>query len=462
METAVRTPRPASRFRDKRVSAPWIGLSGAVAGLLLGACGEPELQPVPPPPYTILPGAPEAIHEPVGVHRGEAEEQPIRISRPRLCETFSFPWKSGAVDLLFVPDVGRSVTRDDLLGAYVRFVDRLGANPELSIRIGVVSTDPVGSFVPIAGSDLPYVTCSLAQVGGCVVGDQLVGWNVARDVLLTAIDRARSAPASLGLLAVVEALEGPTGASFLRPDAELHVVVVADSDDASCLPRRAGSRVACTSFDACGCASDLASGDVEWFVRYLRNVKGHGFAERVRFSAWVATASDPLTTGEESGVFVGCAVGQKPGSCATPWSGGVACALYAPRYAAVTRAFGGILGDICSEPDGLPRIGAHVAGVAPEFHLQRKPLPSTIETVLLSFPDEPCNHRDSCLEDGLDCIRGRCGSKVSAGGADGWQYVSCSNEIPTRMVRLEDSDRLSNRRIEICYDVDVGADPLCP
>ena len=461
METAVRTPRPASRSREFRVAAPWIGLSGAVAGLLLGACGEPEVQPVPPESYFIVPGEPELTHDPVRVDRGEGGGSSIRPSRPRLCETFSFPWKSGEVDVLLVPDAGRSVPTSGLVGPYLRFLDRLAANDELSIRIGVVATSPVGSFVPIAGSTVPYVTCWPASAGRCVVGDELVGWNTARDVLLAAIGRARKAPASLGLLAVVEALDSPAGANFLRPEAELHVVVVGDADDASCAPRRGGES-ACTSFEACGCASDLAAGDLGWFVRYLRNVKGHGYEDRVRFSAWVATTAESLTTGEGTGAFVGCAIGAASGICATPWSDGVACALHAPRYAAVTRALGGVLSDICTESEGLARIGAHIAGVAPEFHLQRKPLPSTIETVLLSFPDEPCNHRESCLEDGLDCIRGRCGSKVSAGGADGWQYVSCSNEIPIRMVRLEDSDRLSNRRIEICYDVDVGADPLCP
>jgi hypothetical protein len=398
---------------------------------------------------------PKARYEPERLDVGEGVAAEIRPSRPRLCESFFFPTKTGSIDVLVVPDLGRSMAGVDLRGAYQSLLDSLFTNPRLSFRIAIVSAKSVGRFVPIAGTPFPFVTCSPDATLPCTIGD----WETARAAILDAMLAEDPAPASLGLLAIVQALESDAGANFLRDDAELHVVVISDADDASCSPRSAGT-VACTSFDACGCGSEPDVGDVEWFVRYLRNAKGHGFEDRVRLSAWVATAKDPLVTGEGTGVFVGCAVDAGTGPCRTPWSEGQACALSAPRYAAVARALGGSLHDLCSEPDGLARIGAFAAGVAPEFSLERKPLPSTIQTVLLSFPEKSCNHRDSCLEEGLDCIRGRCGVAVSEGGADGWQYVTCSSGIPTNKVRFEDPDRLRNRKIEICYDVDVGADPF--
>lgn len=456
MEPPIPMLRCAPRSRGPRAFALRVGLSGAVASLvLLVACGEPDLRPSPPERFRILPDMPKARHDPERLDVGEGVTPEIRPSRPRLCEAFDFPTKAGAIDVLVVPDLGRSMTGTGLRATYQSLLDALFLNPRLSFRIGIVPADSTGRFVPIAGTPLPYVTCAPDATVPCTIGD----WETARAAILDAMLAVEPTPASLGLLAVVRALDGEMGARFLREDAELHVVLVSDADDASCAPRSGGA-VACTSFDACGCGAELDAGDVDWFVRHLRNAKGHGFEERVRVSAWVATASDPLTTEEGTGVFVGCAVDADVGPCRTPWSEGEDCALHAPRYAAVVRALGGSLHDLCSEPDGLTRIGAFAAGVAPEFALERKPLSTTIETVLLSFPEKSCNHRDSCLEEGLDCIRGRCGMAVSEGGADGWQYVTCSSGIPTSKVRFEDPDRLRNRKIEICYDVDVGADPF--
>jgi hypothetical protein len=201
---------------------------------------------------------------------------------------------------------------------------------------------------------------------------------------------------------------------------------------------------------------------VDWFVRTLRGLKGYGFEEKVKLSAWVATSVDPLRFQGEEEFRVGCST--VPGSpCAAPGGEGAPCALAAPRYAAVARALRGGVWDLCAEPAALVEIGSDVGGALVDLPLERKPLPSTIETVLLSLPEKSCNHLVPCSEEGLDCIRGRCGQVVSEGGTNGWQYVSCSNGIPRNLVRFGDPDRLQHRKIEICYDVEVGADPsFCP
>lgn len=445
-----------------RVGSAWLGI------LFLLSCGEPSLTPTPEERFTILPGTPEARYGSERLDEASPGEQDLRTSRPRVCENFAFPKERGPLDLLLVPDFGRSMAdrKDEILDAIEDFLDQIFFSRKPSFRVGILAAsapaegERLGWLVPLRGTHL-FVTCAPGETGEpCTFGD----WQTVRAAIVDAIDRVASSPTSLGLLALTEALDpfSEANVGFLRPEAELHVVVISDADDLSC-PSRIGAGAGCHSFEACGCSTDAEYGRVEAYVRALRSSKGFGFEDRVTLSAWVATTSDPLPTEEGIGFFAGCSVSSQVERCATPWADGEPCALRAPRYAAVARALGGEVADLCGEPDGLAKIGALITGASPTFPLQRKPLPTTLETVLLSFPDKSCNHRDSCLEEGLDCIRGRCGQVVSEGGADGWQYVSCSSGIPRNMVRFERSDRLRNRKIEICYDVDVGADPLpCP
>lgn len=447
------------------------GLRGGGWLLLFFAfgCGEPELAPAPPERIVILPGMPRAESAPGWVDVGERDGGEIRPSRPRICETFGSPQESGAIDLLLVVDLGRSMAsrRDLVLESLGAGLNAIFVARRPSFRVGILSAaapaagEPLGRLVPIPGGPTAFVTCTPEDlVEPCSHGT----WENARNAILATVASLPSTPASLGLLSLAQALEGSEkGApAFLRDGADLHVVVVSDADDLSCSSRVAAS-VACHSFEGCACAQDSEHGSVDEFVRLLRGLKGYGYENRVRFSAWVATSSEPLTMGEGRGLYVGCAVNPAAGSCETPWEEGAPCALSAPRYAQVAQALGGRVYDLCSEPEGLAKIGAFVAGTAAEFSLRRNPLPSTVETVLLSFPDKSCNHLEPCLEEGFDCIRGRCGQVVSVGGADGWQYVSCSSGIPGNFVRFGSPDRIRNRKIEICYDVDVGADPLpCP
>lgn len=463
----LRAPRSRASAPPRAAGRGAGGLGGASLGiLLLFACGEPELEPTPPERFTILPGMPEAAYGPERLEEGDAPDGGLRPSRPRICETFVYPPAQGALDLLLVPDFGRSMEgrREEILAAFASFLDETFYGLRTSFRVGVLSAAPpaagerLGRLVSIGGSATPFITCTPTETGEpCSYGD----WELARLALLEAIDRAASRSSSLGLLAITRALDPQAGLNpgFLRPDAGLHVLVVSDADDLSC-PSRAFGGGACRSFEGCGCEEEAELGGVEDFVRALRSAKGFGQQDRVRLSAWVATRGDPLPTEEGLGLYAGCAVEEEVERCATPWSEGAACALHAPRYAAAARALGGGVADLCREPEGLLAIGPAAKNAAPAFHLGRKALPSTLESVLLSFPDKSCNHQDSCLEEGLDCIRGRCGQVVSEGGADGWQFVSCSSGIPRNMVRFERSDRLRNRKIEICYDVDVGADPL--
>src|SRR5690606_31890589 len=374
------------------------------------------------------------------------EEGEIRPSRPRICETFGHPQEAGAVDVLLVFDIGRSMQdrRDLFIEGLGAALDTIFVTRRPSIRVGVLSPaapatgESIGRLVPIPGGPTAFVTCTSSDtVDPCSHGP----WEQARAAILQTVAGLPSTPVSLGLLAIARAFEGfDKGApAFLRDGADLHVIVVSDADDLSCSDRVDAS-VACHSFEGCACAADTRDGSVEEFVRLLRGLKGYGYEHRVRFSAWVATSAEALVVDEGRGAYVGCA--EEAGACRTPWSEGVPCALAAPRYAEVARALGGRVYDLCRDPTGLAKIGAFVAGVPAEFPLRRIPLPSSIETVLLSFPEKSCNHRDSCLEEGLDCIRGRCGQVASEGGADGWQYVSCSSEIPVNFVRFGNPDRV--------------------
>lgn len=470
MEPANRSP--AATPPRAREAIRWgMGRGGGaplVLAILLG-CGEPPLEPAPPERFVILPGMPRAEPGPRWVDAAEAGEGEMRPSRPRVCESFVLPQDAGAIDLLLVVDIGRSMEarRAEIADQLQGLLDAVFTERRPSFRVGVLSTAPpaagevLGHLVPLQGSLTPFVTCTPDADGEpCSNGN----WENARTAILDAVDEVVTRRSSLGLLALAQAVEGNFGDQppFVRAGADLHVVIVSDADDLSCTSRIAAP-TACRSFEDCACAEDTEEGKVEEFIRHLRGIKGFGFEDRVRVSAWVATTADLLPMPDGSGPFAGCKLEAEPSTCATPSTAGAPCALYAPRYRAVAEATGGLVYDLCRDPDGLAKIGAFVAGVSPEFSLRRNPLPSTVETVLLSFADKSCNHQDSCLEEGLDCIRGRCGQVVPEGGADGWQYVSCSSGIPRNMVRFESSDRLRNRKIEICYDVDVGADPLpCP
>lgn len=450
-------------FRSRWAAALLIGVA-------LGACGgEPPLQPAPPEHMVVVPGVPW-VREAIGaVDRDEGRgDGSIRPSRPRICERSQAPRPPNALDVLLVLDVGRSMEgrRPALIETIPPFLDSLAGVGYLRVGIlpATAGTDGegLGRLVPIPGAPVPYVSCSAGAPRLCNVGDG--SWESARQAFLEAVDRVPSGPASLGLLAITEALTGrlQENGAFLRDEADLHVVVISDADDVSCNPRLHGADGPCHSFEGCACPEEPGFGGVEWYVRALRGLKGHGFEERVRLSAWVATAAEPLRFPGEEEFRVGCTT--VPGlDCAGPGEEGAPCALAAPRYAAVARALAGGVWDLCAEAGGLLEIGAQAGGALADLPLARKALPLTIETVLLSLPEKSCNHLVPCSEEGLDCIRGRCGQVVLEGGTNGWQYVSCSNGIPRNLVRFGDPDRLQHRNIEICYDVDVGADPsFCP
>lgn len=466
-----RSPSPFAGVAAALVSGSR-ALSLLILGLAAAGCGEPVLEPAPPSPKSVIPGMPRIREEPRWrLGDGADGSDSLQRSRPRICETFVHGDRVRAVDFLLVIDLGRSMSLagDGVLQRIQQLLDVLYVAPRFDFQVGILAgsateqSQRLGRLEPIAGARVPYVHCEPS--GACNVEGGT--WEEARRSLLAAVRDLDPGPVGLGLLAAAQAIgvQADANEGFLRESADLHVFVVSDVDDASCNPRTTPGGSPCSTFGACGCEEEPEFGDAAYFIRLLRGMKGYGFEERVKLSAMVATAARPLRMAGGSLPLAGCSTSPDE-VCASPWSPGVGvgCALHAPRYAEVARATGGEILDLCSPGEGPSNLGALVSGLAKEFPLERKPLPASIEAVLLSNPEKSCDHLDPCPESGLDCIRGRCGQVVLEGGTNGWRYVSCSNGIPRNMIRIGDrSDPRQHQKFEVCYDVDVGADfSPCP
>ena len=76
-------------------------------------------------------------------------------------------------------------------------------------------------------------------------------------------------------------------------------------------------------------------------------------------------------------------------------------------------------------------------------------------------PDEPvaCDPANPACPAGFECVRGRCAKPLDASATEGFQYLRCSSGVPKNAVRTNGSTVPEPlETIEICYQVDVGAD----
>ena len=143
-------------------------------------------------------------------------------------------------------------------------------------------------------------------------------------------------PNEKGLDATHAALSDPlindpmANAGFLRDDAKLVVIAVSDEEDASTPP-------------------------VDFFVDFLKNIKGYRNSDLMSFSA---------------------VVGPEPTGCSSPDGDAVA----GTRYLEVARRTGGLERSICSNNWGqiADDLGLDAFGAKSQFFLSREPIPSTI------------------------------------------------------------------------------------
>jgi hypothetical protein len=107
-------------------------------------------------------------------------------------------------------------------------------------------------------------------------------------------------------------------------------------------------------------------------------------------------------------------------------------AFYAPRYAAVAAATGGIATSICDQDytPALEKLGLQASGLRSEFPLSRAPIEGTIAV--------------------------RVDGAAVAGGPTTWQHVPCENGRPANFIRFSKAALPPpNAKVEASYDVNV-------
>ena len=107
--------------------------------------------------------------------------------------------------------------------------------------------------------------------------------------------------------------------------------------------------------------------------------------------------------------------------------------IYAPRYAAVAQATGGIATSICDQDytPALSKLGLQASGLRSDFPLSRAPLPGSVTL------------------------------QLSPASGLAWSYVGCENHAPVNVVRFA-SPPPAGTRITVSYDVNVRGLGACP
>lgn len=237
-------------------------------------------------------------------------------------------------DVLFVVDNSPSMgqEQDELA---TNFPEMLGwlLDSGLDWHIGVVATDMVD----------PEHSGALRIAGEATAGARR--WLEPTDLdpaatfgamVRVGTDGAHAEQGRAATYTAIELLADTTNAGFVRDDAAMHIVVVSDENDAS--------------FD-----TPISLPD---FVTFLSGFRWS--AELVSFSSIVAPVG-------------GCPASPSPGV----------------DYLKITREIGGIIWPICSDDWGaaLADLGFLGTGLADEFYLSRRPVPSTIAVTVTAGAD---------------------------------------------------------------------------
>lgn len=214
-------------------------------------------------------------------------------------------------DVLFVIDDSASMSEEQerLTANFTAFLDVM-AEGDAEWQLGVTTTDitATGAGLLRGGIFSPETPDLVAEVGAAVA----VGNDGSRD--------------EAGLEAAALALDG-RNPGFVRPDAELHVVVFSDEEDVS-------------------------PGEVPDYVAGYRETAGTGFAQ------------------------VHAIVGDLPAGCAS----GSSAAGPGGRYVEAVALTGGWRESICSDDysELLVRVGVSAVGLPDSFELTSIPQPDTI------------------------------------------------------------------------------------
>jgi hypothetical protein len=450
--------------------------SAGAVGLALAGCGEEAPLRTPPEQFTVLEGMPKDAGSKPAVDR-HSEPHDFRPSRPHRCDTFTQP-PNRKLDVLWVVDSSRSMGDIQArLSTYFTETIRTLTRPDRAVdfQLGVVTTDidrssPAEGIGPgwlrrpdgAVGDSANFIACQPEDDGvRCNVGD---GSPAAAEQAFDKLVRVgtEGSPEEKGLHAAMLALSEPLvsgwNAGFLRPDADLSIVFVSDEEDSSCFPYVVEEP--CLAGPSCKCDTSPTWGSVAYFDRFFRGLKGLGREASVRVGAIVATEEDTLDFPDDTGrAYVGC-TSDASRACAVGGGEGAACALHAPRYAAVAQASGGTAVDICADEyaSGLEELGLGASGLRSEFALARTPHDETIDVVVVPNVPIVCNDAAPCSSEFPDCVRGICSRHVERGLHEGWEYVICSGGSQCDVVRFSGrSIPKPNQTITVCYDVDVGA-----
>lgn len=262
------------------------------------------------------------------------------------------------VDILFVIDNSCSMSDEQAnlsanFSSFIAFADNL----ELDYQIGVVTTDVEGGFPgprcpsPLVGarpSGLAQGACGYFADGNADGSQRDPTWRIIERRTLpspgaafaaTVIQGTHGSGNEQGLQAAYNALSAPIitdwNRGFVRPDAHLAVVFVADEDDHS-------------------------THSVPFYVNSFRAIKG--FRNPQLFSA-SAIVGDPA---------VGCGLQAESGT----------------RYIQVAQETGGVFESICTEnwSAALENLGRSVFGYKSRFLLANQPEPGSIEVLVDGFP----------------------------------------------------------------------------
>ncbi len=454
------------RFRIQ--SAAVAGLVAAVlAGPILIGCGDEELV-YARPPFSVVDGTPEVAEGGAAVDFEPPEVDPdvFRYSAAIRVDVFRQEVVR-KVDILWMVDNSPSMeaVQDNLSMNFASFIHDLAhADPAVDYQIGVVTPDTMtegGALRPIHGQpSVRYIACNSPEFpNACNIGSLLQAEDAFKQTVAVGAD---GLPVERGLLAVHMALSEPmvstVNAGFLREDAALYVIIVSDEGDASCHPiydePPSGDYAECTFYPNCRCKDDedLEFGSRDYFVRFLKGLKGFGNHDLVTVASIVGDDREDVRLCLRMGDS-GCAQWADYRGCRNPNVFPPIHAVYAPRYTEVAERTGGVTISICEEDysEALSELGFAVSGQQRDFQLSRAPVPPDIEPFRVSIITE---------EDGRRVRREVPFDDQTGDG--GWSYVRCEDQITVNSVRFSDPWIPPPRAlVEVAYHVDAGGLPDC-
>jgi hypothetical protein len=416
------------------------------------------------------------------------------------------------VDILWIiSDSGAMQAKQDRVKANFLSFMRFLQQQKTDFHLGVITADVFnpkesGRLVNAAGLAAPWIDSTSANPDVAFVANASVGTSRSYDVK----------PLFAGMLALTPPLSPASPASpdagaancangaggltcFLRSDAPLYVVIVADHEDNSCAPINASSREGCDD----AAASLTGYGAIDYWTRFYSGIKGPG--GQVKVAAIVASAAQHYDCAgtfaqlctkygiEGAGKCGGAAApncnlgtnashpccqalracyndltlrapyctfsnvvnaagsaavapyytisGSIEGCVSAPADGGVPdfAAWSAARTTQVALATGGVATSICEQDytPALAKLGLQAAGLRGEFPLSRIPIGTSL----------------SLTVDGV--------TQPQAGGAYPWTWVGCESQAALNVIRFA-APPPAGSKVVVSYNVEVRGLGTCP